>query len=443
MPPKGRAQRRDNARAAAASRTPFVCFTANLPEAIADRAVRTRNISFLFQPCPSADLAFIVCQVETAPQTGQVHVQGYCEFTSKRRLPQGAQWTLLSRSLPREFINSVHVEGRRGTQEQAIEYCVKDDSSLLRDEDGGEYRIRFSAGVPVSSRQGRRTDLVEVVETLQHGMAARGMEGWSPILREIYVGGRCDIEIAARYPKYIASVVASEARARIRAEQLFRYRQNILILGPTGVGKSLFVGKLFAALGIPYYVGAITTERSAWYEGYGGETITVWDDTKPPSLLNALRTFGRADAPDNEIKGGSVPNASTLNIIMSNVPPCTWYPGSSPEHVAALERRFDSSHYDPIADAEHGRLGITVRVSNLEMGRALPYAIIRSLSLFHAVQFFPYVAQHIRKGSVPDELREYHVPVELAHAPEDQVPNGDIAENAFVENVFGGGSDDE
>ena len=70
---------------------------------------------------PNVDTTNVIYYIfgkEIAPTTGTRHLQGYVEF---RKL---MTYTQIKRALKN---NSIHIEGRRGTQEQAIAYCKKED----------------------------------------------------------------------------------------------------------------------------------------------------------------------------------------------------------------------------------------------------------------------------------------------------------------------------
>lgn len=83
---------------------------------------------------------YIIFQLELCPQTMQPHIQGYLELKEQMSLTP----------LKKLLLEQTHIEKRRGTQKQAIEYCLKDETSL-----GDIYR--YQHGEP--NNQGKRTDL--------------------------------------------------------------------------------------------------------------------------------------------------------------------------------------------------------------------------------------------------------------------------------------------
>lgn len=92
---------------------------------------------------PEKDLRYIICGAEVCPETGRHHWQGYAEVTRAMGI-KGIKEVLGS--------NDVHLEPRRGSQQQAIDYCRKLDSGLL-DESGG--KVLYEWGTP--ARDGVRT----------------------------------------------------------------------------------------------------------------------------------------------------------------------------------------------------------------------------------------------------------------------------------------------
>lgn len=95
---------------------------------------------------------FIIYQPEIAPKTKKLHYQGYLEFKCPKRLNEAKK----------AFINnpSIHLEVRRGTQQQAIDYCTK---ILTRAPDGQP----VMHGEPKA--QGERSDITSMYESLLEG----------------------------------------------------------------------------------------------------------------------------------------------------------------------------------------------------------------------------------------------------------------------------------
>lgn len=66
-------------------------------------------------------VTFAVWQLEQAPETGRYHFQGYLELSKQQSIAQIQKFHGMAGS---------HIEPRRGTQEQSIAYCEKDESRI-------------------------------------------------------------------------------------------------------------------------------------------------------------------------------------------------------------------------------------------------------------------------------------------------------------------------
>lgn len=113
---------------------------------------RSRNWCFTssIKPEPNTErIQYMVYQKEIGEKTKREHYQGYVELNDKLSLKQ---LKLIFND------NTIHVEPRRGTQEQAINYCKKNDTRI---EDPVEY------GEP--KKAGRRTDIDEILSDVNDG----------------------------------------------------------------------------------------------------------------------------------------------------------------------------------------------------------------------------------------------------------------------------------
>lgn len=72
-------------------------------------------------PVQGEDITYVVFQRESAGTTGREHWQGYAEAS---KVLSVKQWQT------RLKVGSAHIEKRRGTQQQAVEYCKKTDTRL-------------------------------------------------------------------------------------------------------------------------------------------------------------------------------------------------------------------------------------------------------------------------------------------------------------------------
>jgi len=96
------------------------CFTAHLANFMlnAEGEAIFEQLDFSQNPV----VTFAVWQLEQAPETGRYHFQGYLELSKQQSIAQVQSFPGLA---------GCHIEPRRGSQEQAIEYCEKDESRTL------------------------------------------------------------------------------------------------------------------------------------------------------------------------------------------------------------------------------------------------------------------------------------------------------------------------
>jgi len=96
-------------------------------------------------------------QVERAPTTGQLHLQGFCVFPTNKRL-----------SALKLLHATAHWELMRGSLEQSEAYCEKEATR-----EPGTHPRRWGDR-PVTVGQGRRTDLSVAVEALREAVGGLG-----------------------------------------------------------------------------------------------------------------------------------------------------------------------------------------------------------------------------------------------------------------------------
>lgn len=113
-------------------------------------------------PDEEPDFRYCVYQPEACPTTGKYHYQGYIEFTKAKTF-----------TTVKELLGdpSVHLEPRRGTRQQAREYCMKDESRLP-----GFKTIEF--GTWTAGEERARTDLNEARTKIQ------GHKSWHAVMND-------------------------------------------------------------------------------------------------------------------------------------------------------------------------------------------------------------------------------------------------------------------
>lgn len=236
------------------------------------------------------EIQYIIMADEVGKE-GTNHIQGYCEL--KRQM----SGNVIKRIMPR-----AHIEKRRGTQKQAIEYCKKDGKF----EELGEFK-----------KQGKRTDIKKVKEII------------------LEKNGNIDdvIEIATSY------------QAIRTAEVLLKYRKPIAkyipkaiywFHGPTGVGKTR---KAMDMIGECTYW--ISGENLKWFDGYQGQLIALIDDFRKDFttfhfLLRILDVYP-LKVP---VKGGFTDWIPKVIIITSCYSPTEVY--NTREDIEQLTRRIQT-----------------------------------------------------------------------------------------------------
>lgn len=94
----------------------------------------------------TGNVKYIIAQLEECPKTKKDHIQGYIELTKRFRF----------KSLKKMLGETVHIENRKGTQKQAIEYCSKTETQK-------EPPIELGK----KNKQGKRNDLQEIAQQLK------------------------------------------------------------------------------------------------------------------------------------------------------------------------------------------------------------------------------------------------------------------------------------
>lgn len=251
---------------------------------------------------------FVVGQLEECPDTGRRHIQFYLELTSPRRV------SYFRGVLP----NGVHLEKRRGSREQAIEYCEKEESRV----DGPwEFGRR-------EQRPGKRNDL----EAL-HGLLSEGAT-----MREV------SDEHFSSFLRYHRGI--EKWRLLHRRERDWEMEVNIL-WGKTGTGKTRSVYERAKESGMRVFSLPQNDGGIPWFDGYDGEDIILIDDfygwLKVSWLLKLMDRY----AMQVQTKGGTVEMVSKIIYFTSNKDPENWYDWEriGEEVKSAFFRRVTNKRY--------------------------------------------------------------------------------------------------
>lgn len=252
------------------------CFTLNNP--------RTEQFEW------PANIKYAVWQKEIG-ELGTVHLQGYLELGT----PRGIHYM-------RNVIPGAHFEIRRGTADDARDYCMKVESRIAGPWEYGEF---------VSKKQGRRNDLEAIKNMLDAGSS----------LMDIY---EKHFESSARYYKFWDRYLQEKCPHRTQPPEVY------ILVGATGAGKSRFCHDSNP--------GAYWKSRGEWWDGYNGQSVVVIDEFYgwlPYDFVLRLTDRYPFDVP---VKGGFRKFVATSIFFTSNRPPWEWW--CKPRSQSAFSRRI-------------------------------------------------------------------------------------------------------
>jgi len=262
----------------------------------------------------SAEIQFIVYQLEVAPETGHLHCQGYVQLTKQ-----------LGKKRVQELLrNPCHLEAANGSLEENITYCTKEETRL----DGTSPVQR---GKP--KEQGRRTDL----ETL----AQR-------IVREGKVTEELARENPGHYVRYFRGFQALSNKINKPKDR--RKPKVFFYWGAPGCGKSRLAHTLF-----PTAYSAVDMKEN-WFDGYDQEDTVIFDDFEgniPLRNMLKLLDYYRLQLP---VKGSFAPIAANCFVFTSNIEPTLLY-GGDPAWIRRLRdfaEIYDEERVKRMYDVEFG-----------------------------------------------------------------------------------------
>ncbi len=266
-----------------------VCFTWNNPDGLLE--------------FDEEEMVYLVYQEEMS-DSGTEHLQGYCEFKNRTRLNKA-----------KELLGgvTVHIEARRGTQEEAIDYSKKDDTRV------GDI---FEYGTPRA--QGKRGDLLAFKNAVMEDKKNK-RDLWD----EHY-------GTMARYPRFYNDMVMTMEPERTVDLKV------ILHIGETGLGKTRTVYDKYK--GDPDFYRAPVSNDKMWLDGYDRHTKVLLDDfcgkASKTSLNFLLQLLDRYPVLV-PTKGGHTWWMPDEIYVTTNIYPRDWYDFSTRmEQWRALARRF-------------------------------------------------------------------------------------------------------
>lgn len=240
---------------------------------------------------------YIIWQLEKCPDTEKFHYQGYVEFKKP------CKFTCMKKIFDD---NTIHLEVRKGTQEQAINYCKKKESQI---EGPWEY------GEP--GKQGKRNDL----NVLKQDILKQDSE---------YEIMNNHFGSYLRYGRMIKECKKLVAKEHTKE---FRKLEVIIYFGKTGVGKTkrCYNPETCYKINPPY----------KWWDGYEQEKELLIDEFHGQIPYKELLTILDGYQLRLEIKGGFTYANWNKVYITSSQKPEYWY---SLKDISELCRRVTKSY---------------------------------------------------------------------------------------------------
>lgn len=273
-----------------------ICFTSfNLDERLFKDNLKTEEVKSKLQYC--------IYQWEICPDTGREHAQGYAEFKDKVTL---------------KFIktkvfgdNSIHIETRKGTQEQAIYYCEKEATRKPNTKP-------FIYG-EIQKFQGKRSDLDQVSSLLKQGKTVKEVAEELPNQYIKYNNGIEKLHKLLSKPNKIESKIC------------------IALIGSSRVRKTSVAYNL-------YPLDKIFKLTSNWWDGYNGEEVIIIDEiTTGDFKLRKFLDWTDPYPTQVNIKGKMDWLKGKVFFFTSNVEMENWCEETknNPKSLQALKNRFD------------------------------------------------------------------------------------------------------
>lgn len=257
-------------------------------------------------------IEYVIMQEEICPSTGRRHWQGYAELDKA--------YTMRTMKLKIFRDNSIHIESRMGTQEEAINYCKKMDTRAP----GTDV---FTYGSP--KQQGERTDIQEYAQFIRNNVT--GGNGWNMDDVERY--GHMMIKFPGGTKALTETVLQASSGSGHREVTV------TVIYGDTGTGKTTYLYRQYDYKDV--YV--VPLGKNIWFPNYRNQDVLFFDEFNGEASGYPIEFFLKVcdSYPlKAENKGGFVDLVHTKVVVCSNVHPSKWWSNINERQYEALMRRL-------------------------------------------------------------------------------------------------------
>lgn len=255
-------------------------------------------------------------------ESGTPHLQGYVVMKSPRAF----------NGVKKEYIAGIHWERRKGSHEQARDYCKKGEQSHAEWAEFGAKGPNWGLNAVVTEagdepKMGARTDLVQMRDMITSGTSVDEILMTNPMAYHQYGRTLIKIEDIALRKKYRNFMT-----------------KGVWIWGPTGSGKSHYAYK-----GKHLYDPETTytyPNDNGWWDGYTGQHTVIINDFRGEIPYNELLQL--VDEYPFHVRRRCrepAPFISKKVIITCSLPPESVYnKRNAKDSIAQLQRRFKIKH---------------------------------------------------------------------------------------------------
>lgn len=257
---------------------------------------------------------YAVAGWETAPSTGQLHLQGYVQFDTKRRLEQLKK---LAKG------GTVHWERAKGDENSNELYCTK----------GGDI-IRLGE------------------EPRQVNAGTREKKRWADALHACKDGRWDDVDPQLQI-QYCRSLDYLRSKYRSPPADAAPGTKHLWLWGPSGSGKSREARRIFLEKNMAFYYKM----QNKWWDYYHDEPGVLIDDLEAVTcqhLIAHIKAWLDIYKFTAEFKGGATVLRPELIIITSNYHPWDIMSSHEKEWYEPIMRRIDCRYIGPAPEPQKG-----------------------------------------------------------------------------------------